>query len=76
MRNEASADWPARACELLAGTGRPIGEIATELGFARREAFRRAFVREFGCPPARWRSGARAREADWLPVMALLTACC
>ena len=45
----------ARACELLAGTARPIAAIARTVGYARPSSFDEAFKRETGCTPAQWR---------------------
>ncbi|WP_211912074.1 AraC family transcriptional regulator [Tardiphaga alba] len=39
----------------LKETGKTIGQLAHNVGYASEEAFSRAFKREFGLPPARWR---------------------
>ncbi len=39
----------------LKETGKTIGQLAYNVGYASEEAFSRAFKREFGLPPARWR---------------------
>jgi AraC-like DNA-binding protein len=43
------------ALEAVAGSQRPIAEIAQALGFAEASPFCRAFQRWTGMPPARWR---------------------
>lgn len=37
-----------------------IGQLAHEVGYESEEAFSRAFKREFGVSPARWRDEAEA----------------
>lgn len=46
------------ALEAVAGSERPIAEIAQALGFAEASVFCRAFRRWTGLPPARWRRQA------------------
>jgi AraC-like DNA-binding protein len=41
--------------QLLASTSRSVAEIAIEVGYESEPAFNRAFKREFGSPPARFR---------------------
>lgn len=43
------------ALEAVAGSERPVAEIAQSLGFAEASVFCRAFRRWTGLPPARWR---------------------
>jgi AraC-like DNA-binding protein len=38
---------------------RNIQEVATRVGYDSEAAFNRAFKREFGAPPAKWREGQR-----------------
>jgi AraC-like DNA-binding protein len=45
------------AAQQLAGTTRPVGTVADEIGYESEAAFNRAFKREFGVPPAAWRKG-------------------
>lgn len=52
------------ATNLLAQGNAPLGHIAEEVGYQTDTAFSRAFRREFGVPPARWR---RDRKAPALP---------
>ena len=51
------------ASNALAGTPRPISHIAEEAGYDTEAAFSRAFSRQHGVPPARWRAQARAQQA-------------
>ncbi len=48
-----------RAAELLQNTGRPVKDVADELGFSDAFNFSRAFQRAFGMPPGRVRQIAR-----------------
>jgi AraC-like DNA-binding protein len=43
------------ATNLLSQGNAPLGRIAEEIGYQTDTAFSRAFRREFGVPPARWR---------------------
>jgi AraC-like DNA-binding protein len=43
------------ATRLLSEGNAPLGRIAEEIGYQTDTAFSRAFRREFGVPPARWR---------------------
>ena len=55
------------AARSLERTARGVAEIAAEVGYESEAAFNRAFKREFGQPPGRYRSDHRA-----LPVLTLL----
>ncbi len=44
-----------RAAYCLAASDRPVVDIAFEAGFGSHEAFTRAFAREYGVAPSRWR---------------------
>lgn len=46
------------ACQMLRYTRATAGEIAATLGFADASAFTRAFARQAGVGPARWRAAA------------------
>jgi AraC-like DNA-binding protein len=39
----------------LREAGKAIAQVAYSIGYDSEEAFSRAFKREFGLPPARWR---------------------
>jgi AraC-like DNA-binding protein len=54
------------AARLLQSGGRGVGAIAAEVGYESEPAFNRAFRREFGVPPARYRRTAQpaARAAQ------------
>lgn len=52
------------AARSLERTARGVAEIAAEVGYESEAAFNRAFKREFGLPPGRYRSDHRA-----LPVL-------
>jgi AraC-like DNA-binding protein len=53
--------------QVLASTSRSVAQIAVEVGYESEPAFNRAFKREFGDPPARFRTksknGAKAKAA-------------
>jgi len=49
--------------QLLASTSRSVAQIAAEVGYESEPAFNRAFKREFGSPPARFRSRSKAAAA-------------
>ena len=48
------------AARALASTSRGVAEIAEDVGYESEAAFNRAFKREFGLPPARYRNEHRA----------------
>lgn len=47
------------SAQRLASTSYSVAQIASEVGYESEPAFNRAFKREFGLPPARFRSEAR-----------------
>ena len=47
---------------MLKSCSRCVAEIAAEVGYESEAAFNRAFKREFGAPPARFRSESRTGE--------------
>lgn len=49
------------AARLLRGTSRSVAAIAAQVGYESEASFNRAFGREFGKPPARYRKGDPAR---------------
>ena len=52
------------AARALASTSRGVAEIAEEVGYESEAAFNRAFKREFGLPPARYRKEHRADSKE------------
>ena len=50
--------------QLLTTTSRSVAEIAVTVGYDSEPAFNRAFKREFGHPPARFRTKSKAAAAD------------
>jgi len=48
----------ALAAQSLRAGGEPVGRIAERIGYDSEAAFNRAFKREFGTPPAKWRRSA------------------
>jgi AraC-like DNA-binding protein len=46
--------------QMLARTNYPVLQVAAEVGYESEAAFNRAFKREFGLPPARFRSQSRS----------------
>jgi len=57
LREEACRD---AACQLLASTDKPTGEIAAILQYSDQSAFTRAFRRWQGVAPTQWRTSHRA----------------
>lgn len=55
------AHWRLQlGAQLLKSTSRSVADIAAEVGYESEPSFNRAFKRQFGLPPARFRSHARA----------------
>lgn len=50
--------------QLLTSTRHSVAQIAAEVGYESEPAFNRAFKREFGAPPARFRSMSKAAAAN------------
>jgi AraC-like DNA-binding protein len=50
--------------QLLTATNRSVAQIAAEAGYESEPAFNRAFKREFGSPPARFRLKAKLAAAN------------
>jgi transcriptional regulator GlxA family with amidase domain len=53
----------------LAATSRGVTEIASDVGYESEAAFNRAFEREFGSPPARYRREQRAAAYQYTEAM-------
>jgi helix-turn-helix protein len=56
--NASPPPWgrrPLLAKELLVERQKSISQVAAAVGYDAEAAFNRAFKREFGVPPARWR---------------------
>jgi AraC-like DNA-binding protein len=49
--------------QMLASTSNSVLEVAAEVGYESEPAFNRAFKREFGLPPARFRSQSRSAHS-------------
>jgi AraC-like DNA-binding protein len=49
--------------QMLCSSSHSVSQIATEVGYESESAFNRAFKREFGTPPARFRTQAKSRPA-------------
>jgi transcriptional regulator GlxA family with amidase domain len=55
------------AAQLLTSTSKSVAEVAGDVGYESEPSFNRAFKRELGLPPARFRSQAKsARSATGL----------
>ena len=55
--------WRLRlGAQMLKSSSRSVAEIAADVGYESEAAFNRAFKREYGAPPARFRSDSRAWE--------------
>jgi AraC-like DNA-binding protein len=53
--------WRLRTAKLtLRESAKSIGQLAHQVGYESEEAFSRAFKREFGVSPARWRDQGAA----------------
>lgn len=52
------------AANLLAGSNAPLTQIAEEVGYQTDTAFSRAFSREYGVPPAKWRRNHVERQVQ------------
>jgi AraC-like DNA-binding protein len=50
--------------QLLKSTSRSVAEIAAEVGYESEPSFNRAFKRQFGLPPARFRSHSRTVRSN------------
>jgi AraC-like DNA-binding protein len=50
--------------QLLASTSHSVAQIAAEVGYESEPAFNRAFKREFGSPPARFRMKSKVAAAN------------
>jgi AraC-like DNA-binding protein len=50
------------AAQVLASTSKSVAEVAGDGGYESEPSFNRAFKREFGVPPARFRSQARGSQ--------------
>jgi AraC-like DNA-binding protein len=53
---------------MLSSTSYSVAQIAAEVGYESEAAFNRAFKREFGVPPARFRTQLRAAPAESVPA--------
>lgn len=59
------AAWRLRlAADALTTTSKPVAGIAAAVGYESEAAFNRAFKREFGAPPARFRRASRTGRAS------------
>jgi AraC-like DNA-binding protein len=50
--------------KLLKTTSHSVAEIAAEVGYESEPSFNRAFKREFGLPPARFRSQSKSARSE------------
>ena len=57
----------ALAAQQLASTSKSVAEVAGEVGYESEPSFNRAFKREFGLPPARFRSQSRTTGGTAIP---------
>jgi transcriptional regulator GlxA family with amidase domain len=57
--------WRLRlGAQLLTSTSHSVAQIAGEVGYESEPAFNRAFKREFGSPPARFRLKSKIAAAN------------
>ena len=61
--DDASFTRTEAGARLLASTQHSVAEIAAQVGYESEAAFNRAFKREFGIPPARFRRQAKSQAA-------------
>jgi AraC-like DNA-binding protein len=60
--------WRLRlGARALAATSRSVAQIAAEVGYESEAAFNRAFKREYGLPPARYRKDKKGSIQDLTP---------
>jgi AraC-like DNA-binding protein len=52
------------AAQVLSSTSKSVAEVAGEVGYESEPSFNRAFKREFGVPPARFRSQSRSARGS------------
>jgi AraC-like DNA-binding protein len=58
------AEWRLQlGARMLRSTSHSVARIAGEVGYESEQAFNRAFKREFGAPPARFRTRAKSARA-------------
>jgi AraC-like DNA-binding protein len=50
------------AAQVLTSTSKSVAEVAGEVGYESEPSFNRAFKREFGVPPARFRSQTKRSQ--------------
>ena len=50
------------AARLLTSTSKSVAEVAGDIGYESEPSFNRAFKREFGLPPARFRAQAKSPQ--------------
>lgn len=50
------------AAQVLASTSKSVAEVASDVGYESEPSFNRAFKREFGVPPARFRTQTRSSQ--------------
>ncbi len=55
------------AAQVLTSTSKSVAEVASEVGYESEPSFNRAFKREFGVPPARFRSQSRSTRRNAIP---------
>ena len=64
------AGWRLRlAAQALTGTPRGVADIAADVGYESEAAFNRAFKRQFGVPPARYRRQSRIPARPTQPAL-------
>lgn len=51
------------SAQMLTSTSRSVTQVASEVGYESEAAFNRAFKRNFGLPPARFRTRSKAQSA-------------
>ena len=61
--------WRLRlGARALAATSHSVAQIALDAGYESEAAFNRAFKREYGLPPARYRKGKAEQRGSLVPV--------
>ena len=54
--------------QTLLRAGKQVGEVALAVGYTETSSFSRAFTKQVGSAPSRWRDGARGVREDAEPI--------
>lgn len=65
------AGWRIAVAQSLLKTGRPMKQVCLEAGYASSSALTRAFIRQVGISPVRWRKSTLGPAAETLSEIAI-----